>query len=205
MKKSTIIGILAIIILAVISGFLVWKNNQRETTVDKRESLDSIENKSDLIKIQNDTKFGTRLTEEEIASIKNNNFFIWYEIPELGIKFKVTPDSKEDLKYIVNKHDKQGIYLYSKSIVEFLKCENLIDCSEGSLGKVSTEKNLEIEKNTGIPSCRKEGIVANVANDLICLTGSQAPVLTGVQYENYLKLIGNRKFGIYLNTAESIE
>ncbi len=29
---------------------------------------------------------------------------VWYEVPELGVRFKVTPDAKEDLRYKFSEH-----------------------------------------------------------------------------------------------------
>jgi hypothetical protein len=210
-NKMLVVGI-CIFALVLVGGLWFLMDSQGEIKPEVVKTEDS------TIEIQYDTKFGTRLTEREIAHIKNSNDFVWYEVPELKIKFKVTPDTKDDLKYITEtgedrdtKEEVYTVYFYSQSVVNFLGSECVIDgrvkkeCADGSLGKVAIEKNLEIERNTGIPSCNGERIVANINNDIICLTGAQASVLVAGKYEEYLETIKSKEFGIYLNTTEEIK
>lgn len=215
MNKKNIV-ILVVLLVIVIAGFLIWKKNQK-TEVNQQQS----QNQDNNIVIKDDTKFGTRLTEEEIATIKNDNYFVWYEMPEFGIKFKVTPDTNNDLKYnikdvvdIDNANIKNvTAYLYSESIIDFLGKDYCfhgdsfnIACSEGAIGKIPASQIEEAMKNTEnpYPLCGKDRIITNVNDNIICFTGPQSPVLFGSQYEKYSKIVESKKFGIYLDTMEQL-
>lgn len=211
MKKEIII-ILSILILAVLAGGFWFVKNNREVKIVQQKSQD------DNIRIKDNTKFGTRLTEEEIEIVKNNDYFVWYEIPELGIRFKVTPDTKEDMGYnirYVTEIDNNGknltAYLYSKSVTIFLGSDYCFHnnkfqtrCSDGAIDKVSVKQNNKTGKDH-IWACREDRILINTNDGVICFTGSQSPVLFGSQYEEYSKIIKDKNFGIYLNTTEQIK
>jgi hypothetical protein len=149
------------------------------------------------------------MTDEEIKLIQNNDSYVWYEIPEMNIKFKVTPDTKEDLKYFME--NESSLYFYNQSTVDFIgkRCgseEKIeISCTNGALGKISVEKNSETARSTGISACRPDSVIAEISDNLICFTGAQSPEIPNKEaHEKYLDLMKNKELGIYLDTASEL-
>ena len=220
-KKVTIVIILILALALVAGGFWCWQNNKKAEVNQQAKQAENQEQQDNAIKIRDDTRFGARLSEKEIKAIKNNNSLVWYEIPELGIKFKVTLDTKDDLRYITetekNKETEENeitVFFYNQSTVNFLGNSCLLNnqvkktCTEGALSRYSVKLN-ELYKGRSdtesmLRACRGSGIIANINEDIICFAGPQSSVLSKEQQDEYLETVKDKKFGIYLKTTESI-
>jgi len=98
----------AFAIIAILSvGLLLY------TTIEVyncKQDINQINNEIQKISIVEKSKVGVKDKKDEL---------VWYEVPELGIKFKVSPDSKEDLKYNIWKYESEiGVAFYSKFVRE---------------------------------------------------------------------------------------
>ncbi len=68
-------------------------------------SSDSEQKKQEKNDSSRDDKSSNKISKQEM---------VWYEVPEVDIKFKVSPDSKKDLKYEVYKYENEdGSYTYN--------------------------------------------------------------------------------------------
>jgi hypothetical protein len=219
MNKKVIIGIVLFLILTtLVVGFWFIKNKNK-AAINKQQ------NQNNKIKIDEDTRFGTRLTEEEIENIKDGNYFVWYEIPELGIRFKVSEYAESDLKYEIvdekdivsgKEYEIKRAYIYRQSVVDFLDhewCFNNNDenlCTDGVLSLYDFELNELYKKsnstNDMLNVCRDTNIISNIGNSIICFTGPQASNFKSeYEYNEYLEYINNREFKMYLKTTEKIK
>ncbi|MCD6149695.1 hypothetical protein J7J13_02825 [bacterium] len=221
MNKKVTIVIISILALALVVGEGWYARSQKAEANQQVGQVKNQEQQDNAIKIQDDTRFGTRLSEKEIKAIKNNNSLVWYEIPELGIKFKTTLDTKDDLRYITetekNKETEENeitVFFYNQSTVNFLGNSCLLNnqvkktCTEGALSRYSVKLNELYKERSDTESmlraCRGSGIIANINEDIICFTGPQSSVLSKEQQDEYLETVKDKKFGIYLKTTESI-
>lgn len=99
MKKSIIISIVAIIIIAGVGGFWVWKNKE------KKEVEQSQTQKTVLQNIQIES--------------------VWYIIPEMNVRFKVDKEVADDLIYKYSKiSDKmESVAFSSKKLSQITGCD----------------------------------------------------------------------------------
>ncbi len=136
---------------------------------------------------------------------------VWYEIPELGIKFLVTKDTKDDLRYVVSKFNNKSVGIYSQSEVDFLPHQSCFNewgdnlCTIGFLSSVLKKDNDKAKKEHKSPLCLDSQVIKVINDDIICYAGPQSPVLLDDNYEKYIETIKNKKFGIYLNVIEQIK
>ena len=174
-----------------------------------------------------------RLSPKEIEKLKKEKDLVWYEIPELGIKFLVTKDTKEDLRYDYKTYKgyntPKGDYLDVKSIMLFSKSEtdkNLSGCtldeekgwSCGWIDMLFLKKSQVIlyasknyKKNwTQIKWCDSLKNMA-INNYLVCANVTLSSIQSyTINNTNYRKLFhiqnqNNKTFGIYLNTIQPIK
>ncbi len=154
----------------------------------------------------------TQLTKQEIEKLKKEKDLVWYEIPELGIKFLVTKDAKEDLRYDykINKN-KKSAKLYWQSEIDFLPQQRCFDkqndnlCTIGILNKILVKNKKKQGKETGQSFCWGIQIITINNNSLICFIGPQAWNFISVkEYNEYLKTIKDKNLEIYLGTMEPI-
>ncbi len=135
MNKKIIITISTILGLTVIvGGFLIFQktknqgmeNNQQKQKIevvenDENESKQDIENQEkDKTEIEN-IKTTPQLSPKEIEKLKQEKDLVWYEIPELGIKFLVKKQMVDLIgyrDYYVEASKVHGKELY---VVDFAK------------------------------------------------------------------------------------
>ena len=84
-KKTIIISIVAIIIIAAGAGVWQWEK------VKKNKEIKNAENKQQAQDEQNNLN--------QPSQQISNDHLVWYEIPELGIEFKVSESNENDLIY----------------------------------------------------------------------------------------------------------
>lgn len=78
MKKKILISIiLVLVIIAGVTGFWQWKQ------IEQQRQIKHVQNQQQAIQNNN----------------TNQNDLVWYEIPELGIKFKIEKDIADELIY----------------------------------------------------------------------------------------------------------
>ena len=158
-----------------------------------------------------------KFTSEESEKLKKEKDLVWYEIPEVGIKFLVTKNQKIDLKYNTTKDkdsfgkDKIYISFYSKSEVNY-KTDKLgynclgeggnIECLNGIfLSKISTKANDSMKKSIGEDArfvCkynrdgRGQTILLVVDDYYICgeIDHQSFDWNTQEEYEEFLKAMG---------------
>lgn len=104
--------------------------------------------------------------ESQGGNMENEEELVWYEIPELGVRFKVSPDVYEDLKYKLwskpwpNEQEKSTAVFYYQSEINYLGkdgCfneEGEIVCTNGLIVRVSRNKNFQEEQEIGRRICR---------------------------------------------------
>jgi hypothetical protein len=188
-KTSLFLGILGVVL--IIGCFWYTKNKKGQLAKNNQHAIQEQNNQ------ENNQK------KEE----KNEGQLVWYEVPELGIRFKVSPDTKDDLKYFI---DGSSTYLYYQSVIDFARlydnnCKLLTkECTEGSLGLISIKDNSKAKENTGMPLCRDNEVVATAEENIICFVHSQAPILAKNQYDKYLESVKKKQFSLNLETAELI-
>jgi hypothetical protein len=142
--------IVGIVLLALIAGVFWYVNNsQRLSVVETRLKVESqkLEMKNDMevleeqeqnsqeaVKkdVMNDQnvdcskKQFQRFTEKEMTQLKREEGLVWYEVPEMNIKFLVTQEVKDDLRYKVVEDSGQDRYqevahFYSLNFAKFKK------------------------------------------------------------------------------------
>jgi len=121
---------------------------------------------------------GNKAIEEESNSSNSNELdskdIIWYEVPELEIKFPVNEELKEDLIYSlkeVSKHNRKVAYFSLKSIENRGELCNVDDGPLGALAKV----NGKFKQGDFTYGCIG-GFLAKEFNDFfLCFSGPQAP------------------------------
>ena len=263
MNKKILITILTILGLAVVvGGFYLWlqkkadlmhvnvekriiENDKQEQKGDGGNRKNGIVEKEDEGKkegngnqenekqVEIDYNPHTQLTKQEIEKLKKEKDLVWYEIPELEIKFLVTKDAKEDLGYVVRKNkdqfkkDNTIVLFYNLSEINFKKnrynqdvCfnkKNELECHNWiSFTKISFKYNEYLKKKFGADSgwvCHKdtnngEKELLQINNDyIICYDfNPQAFNWTDTtEYNEYLKTIKDKHLKIYLNTIQLIQ
>ncbi len=145
------------------------------------------------------------------------NELVWYEVPELGIRFKVKSGSMEDLKYVAENLDGRGIerlavYFYSNSAKNFVekrsetKDNNLTAYSQFGISKISNEMQEKYEKEYGVALCSEKNVLLRVGNDTFCKSMPQATFFSSKEENDaYLESIKDKKLGLYLDTIEITE
>ncbi len=115
-KQNLIIGI--IILIALVGGVVLWnqKNNQENTKQQTKKEVVKQTQEQKTAKEQNNQDQNQKqemnkgqeesqeqnikhLSPEEIEKLKKEKDLVWYEIPELGIKFLVTRDIAKIIGY----------------------------------------------------------------------------------------------------------
>jgi hypothetical protein len=211
MKKKVVIGGISVtIILFWIVGFWIWKENKKikENSQSIQENIKTIDNEKN-----GDMKQQVILDDQ----------LVWYEVPELGIRFKVTPDTKEDLGYSFRKnqtHDGSSIIktamFYSKTETDekLTGCE-LSEDTGHSCGVFQLSSKIEKEDNDtklDYQNCERIGgyIFVGNATNKICSFGEPSRgegTTSDSVYKNFFHLSGkveSKNYGIYLNTIELI-
>jgi hypothetical protein len=131
MSKKTIIAIIAILILlAMGAGFWKWKSMQKVSQ--------QVQNQQQQVQQQNSNQ--QSVDNQQLQQIPEDQL-VWYEIPELNIKFKVTKSVASELIYkIKNAKDSYGYASFSSRKL------SLIPGCAASSGALST-----FEKISGKP------------------------------------------------------
>lgn len=197
MKRIHLIVIIAL--LAFGGGIFVWH--------DMRDAREEVAQKP----------AEQKLLPKEVGQEQD---LVWYEVSELGVRFKVTPDSRSDLKYTVvyDTDTKQYIaYFYSQSVHDFEEKQGIpckfykedtpkigesSSCGDFALRRV----DFSIDKNTtNSPSLECERSIEKMRTEqyFICYSLGQAVPITGNRsvYESIYK---DKKFGIFLDTMEDL-
>ncbi len=197
MKKMIILVLTVVLLLVIIAiGFLMWNNNQ------KKNEINQLQNKA----------------ENQEQAVDENNL-VWYEIPELGVRFKVTQDTKEDLRYKFKKYgnniETSSAMFYSVDQTD----ENLTGCSLsenygwscgffqlGSIGQSDIEKyTKEVGKSWCIDA---GGIIVFKREEVICGYKIIDNIITDEEYKKFFDIsarLQDKNFGIYLNTIEQTQ
>ncbi|GEM_PF-6339163 len=105
MKKNLIIGI--VVLIALVGGVVLWnqKSNQRNIKQQaKKEVVEQTQEQNQKQEASKEQKENQKqvikhLSPEEIEKLKKEKDLVWYEIPELGIKFLVTRDIAKIIGY----------------------------------------------------------------------------------------------------------
>ncbi len=249
MNKKILITILTILGLAVVvGGFYLWlqkKADLMHVNVEKRiiendkqeqggneggrknkeydKKNDNKQEKTEDLEAQ----MIPRLSPKEIEKLKKEKDLVWYEIPELGIKFLVTKDTKEDLGYEIKTYtnnfgEVKTSILYSKKQVQGDFDKNCRLSEDGwSCGRIvlskTTKKYADWYKNKYEHNkykhdfCSKgDSVVFIDNNQLICFMMTMLDinyVIDDFFYKErfYKKNIKNKTFSIYLNTIQPIK
>ncbi|MFC1644917.1 hypothetical protein ACFL08_02735 [Patescibacteria group bacterium] len=196
MNKKVLGGVIVALIVILGASFIIKGMNQGADVI-----VEDVEKED----IQDSAKAQPK--EEDL---------VWYEIPELGVKFKVTKESFDDLKYEVSETVKNGektigVRLYSQSLVEFLgegRCfqQGESMCASGSMARFSVEYN---ENKNSFPckeDTRDRKILITIGDDIICQYRPQASKFNSKEEnDKYQEFIKNRNFGIYKETMIPID
>ena len=220
-KQNLIIGI--VVLIALVGGVVLWnqKNNQQDTKQQTKKEVAEQTQKQEIAKEKNNQgqnqkqevnkkqeenqEQGTKhLSPEEIEKFKKEKDLVWYEIPELGIKFKVAPEIKDDLIY---KKINDKVYLCDKHLGKFLSDNvgvpyvmpvsdnDYRNCSQGYIFKTTSEKIID---NGGSQMC--SAIVGHLSHsNIICFVGRQDPLAPRELMIKYTKTIGKNHQGISKN------
>ncbi len=217
------------------------KNSQQDTRlqtkkeVDKQVQEQSTQEQNQKQEVNKEQKENqeqviNHLSPKEIEKLKKEKDLVWYEIPELGIKFLVTKDTKNDLKYSYKEfrgYRHNNNYLKVKSVMLYSSSEtdkNLSNCTFSedtgwSCGWIDISlvqkkelydffKHNKKLKNSWCDNFRGSFYV----NEYIgCVNLSREEVkyyLDNEEYKNFFHIPSgksNKVFGIYLNTIQSIK
>lgn len=231
-----LISVLALVILA--GGF--WYIKKHKVNTSKKYDVISYRNNESLTDDKEKNKnlnFEYPLTDEEfdIVSKKQEEILkkleeeknkiaesdlVWYEIPELEVKFKVTKDEKDNLKYFINAKE-EGLNeeivsatLYEQSVVDFIGKENCLNkdsenvfCYNVIIRKIPFNLNEVYEKsddtNDVLRSC-KLGWQKNILKDnVFCSFSPQFWIFKSInQYEDYIEKTRDKIFFIFLDKME---
>ena len=247
MNKKILITILTILGLAIIVGvFYLWSQKKTDLMQNNIEKEIVKQNKQEMEKEENGKNVGDnennqnqeninnleaqsipQLSPEEIEKLKKEKDLVWYEIPELEIKFLVTKDTKEDLGYKIEIYtndfgEVKTSILYSKKQVQGDFDKNCRLSESGwSCGRIvlskTTKKYANWYKNKYEHNkyrhdfCSKGDSVVFIDNDkLICFMMTMLDINYVIDYffykeRFYKKNTNNKTFGIYLNTIQPIK
>ncbi len=234
MNKKILITILTILGLAVVvGGFYLWlqkkadlmhvnvekriiENDKQEQKGDGGNRKNGIVEKEDEGKkegngnqenekqVEIDYNPHTQLTKQEIEKLKKEKDLVWYEIPEMGIKFLVTKDAKEDLRYEIEKN-KISVKFYWQSVIDFFGDSHLIYSDIFHIRKVIIKNNDNLKQTLDRNFCSNKNIVAKFKQNVYCLYTPQAFSFDKTKYNEYLKTIKDKHLKIYLNTIQLIQ
>lgn len=208
MKNKLIIITISAILVSIITGVSFYffqkrkeiQNSMRQSKVT--ENNRGVENdveeeaKEDL----NNNK-ETEGSKEEIEKLKNDNSLVWYEVPELGIKFKVTPYTKEDLKYF---KENESVYFYKQSLIDFIKFYRHIDNVDSSYYSIFAVNRKFYKTKNSEHFCDK--IFSLNKEEFICYSLPQAAIFNSEKENNeYLESIKSKKDRSYFSTVEEMK
>jgi len=153
---------------------------------------------------------------------------VWYEIPELGVRFKVTPDSKDDLRYTVtyNKKDRNGVIVDFYSILQYQflgevcsiqDAKNVFEreytgkystCSLWSISRYSEISRKEFKLKQGVDACFDGKVILNENNLYWCYALPQFSNFKDQgQYKSYVKWMNgkNKNLGVFIETISMLK
>ena len=218
MNKKLLITIGIILGLAVVAGGFWYiqryvQDDSQEVANSEQENIEVVENEDQNNKQENQSNNPSKnqistkqLTKEETEKLKQEKDLVWYEIPELGIKFLVTRDSKDDLRYIM---DENVAHLYRHSVVSFLqhnsKIKKLFDNNYSGFAVVRIDQDIYRKYQKNDPKhpypCRTSEAIFVINKYVYCSEHSQAAVFDSKQQqEDYQRNTRNKNYKIYLNT-----
>ena len=243
-KRNLIIGIIVLIVL--VGGVVLWsqKNNQQKIKQQTKKEVAKQDQEQKIAKEQNSQDQNQKqevnkeqeenqeqdikhLSPEEIEKLKKEKDLVWYEIPELGIKFLVTKDTKRDLKYHFTVNEKykssSSVVLYSNGGINYGKYEDGCILHEGGwtcgrilLTSATKEYAKQYKKRYNRDFCtnnndnKPEGVWIFIDKDkMICFKYTHANIKTVITdsfyKEKFYKKSSNKTFGIYLNAIQPIK
>ncbi len=143
---------------------------------------------------------------------KQGQSLVWYEIPELKIKFLVTPDTKNDLRYKLRAmpaDDSGGasdVSFYYQSVADITDCDvnGEITCSNLSLSSVLIEKIGAYQSKNGRPFCGSMEESHSVGAHEFCVRYQNDFQLTAEQEKEYQKKHKDIFLGILPETLQSM-
>lgn len=197
-KKHIIIISISVIVLAVAAG--VWRWEKMKKAKNAKNNISQYQQK-----ITND----------------QDDQLVWYEVPELGIRFKVTLDAKDNLKYTNNNYETKdfvmkvnsGIfYSTSETNSSFEGCklsENGNSCGFFYIYKVSREQTDKFKNKYNKPWCENTGgkIILENNEDIVCYFGEKT-LLEDEEYKKLFHIVTceeNKHFGVFLNQIQFID
>lgn len=222
MKNLKVLGIVVLVAVLGVGGwFLVAKQSQNKTNLtqkgvevknenqqqEKQVVKDDDQKENDVIKgiKTGENPMFKKFTLAEAEKLKKEKNLVWYEIPELRIKFLVRKDKLKDLEYTIegvfNMDNHATAYFSSASIVDFFKQKN-INGNFTQWGLLKTGKN---ELNNLDDFSRL--IYHNEEYNIYYIPQRQAPIFSGDaeirEYEEYLvkKGLQSNENAIYLGTT----
>jgi hypothetical protein len=195
-KNLKVLGIGVLLIsLAVAGWFLVV--GQLQKTVEKIHGSMESQDIKQSIKSEEQKRVQEQKKEKDLG---------WYEIPELGIKFKVTPEMKDDLIY---KKVNGAVYLCSKYVLDFLNnnANFSFDILNGRINYekyieeyaqgyiyITSKKKIEQARKKKDKACGDTQIVGFInQKELICFIGRQDPVIPANLIKEYVQTAGQLK------------
>ena len=136
--------------------------------------------------------------------------FVWYEIPELEIKFAVTPDTKKDLKYTFGEY-KLGDIVNKRYVIFFSSSqtnERFEGCTVSEAGMTCGQVNVDVWSNSDsekykdvyneYPCAASNGKkIYGDERDMICIW--QSRTLTDEEYRNFFGInnsFPDKKYGV---------
>ncbi|PIP25270.1 MAG: hypothetical protein COZ27_00290 [Candidatus Moranbacteria bacterium CG_4_10_14_3_um_filter_41_65] len=197
MKKIHFAFIIAV--LALCAGIWYWK------------SVNSV--KKEVVQ---------QLVEQQLPSKEENQEqnLVWYPVPELGVRFKVTLDMSDNLKYsmVYDETTRQPIaYFYLQSIHDFeekqgIPCVFYMDdsprigvyssCSDFALRRVNIDNKTKAVEQTS--QCGMSIEKMRTEKYFICYSHSQAVSITGDR-DAYKEMYKGKVFDIFLDTIEDAD
>ena len=168
----------AFAIIAILSvGLLLY------TTIEVyncKQDINQINNEIQKLSIVEKSNVGVKDKKDEL---------VWYEVPELGIKFKVSPDSKEDLRYFIKDYsDDLGKSVHVSFYSKFVRKNELdkiyYDIIFDTYNKkeyvlqdlvFTLESKKAVETTHGIGYVHRcDTVFLDLGNELICIPQPQA-------------------------------
>ena len=219
MNKRIIISIIILLLLAGVAVFWVAQREE-QSQQDQVQQDKQVEEQQMVAKEEN---VFSQEELEKIEKLKNDNSLVWYEIPEMGIRFRVTPDTKEDLEYeIQNYKNVQNESVVTAILYSFDQVGNSYDekCRLSEEGWGCTRLLLSIPSSGFISNYKNKhnrewcigykkdegprGIF--IPNTEVCYwTISEELDIADVEYEELFNTSSSKRgniFGIYLSTFE---
>ena len=223
-KKNLIIGIIVLIILII--GVVLWnqKNSKQDTKQEVKQQVVKQTQEQKTTKEQsvvqkdgnNQNQANGHLSPEEIEKLKKEKDLVWYEIPELNIKFLVTKDTKDDLGYIYKKvNDSFNVTFYSKSETDkeltgcILTKDGGWSCGLFQLSFMNTRDIYKYNDITKSEWCVDTGgvITLSLNDEFICSYSSvdkNDKMLDNQKYRDFFHIKGMKDniFGFYLDSIQ---